>query len=459
MSGQPNILGNAATPGVTGNSESLAGYTSMLGEHGFEWNSNEFFLIIGVIPEHCPWLIHVSIVYPELPEFLMKALSVMKTLGISFRIPKDSRTAQQLMSGKLGLPQFGKMITLFPLTEQHAVEAADVLISLSDGFKGPVIPHVPPLGGLVYAQYAGKVEFRPQLWPFHQPIPKPPSIQKVFLSRYKIIRTIKPDIKGDVYLGRYVKALFRVPKCIIKEGRRYMWTDAGRRDMSDRLRWQEQLQRELSNIVNVPQVIAFFTDNDNTYLVMEFIKGRSLEQVVKTIYNGQSWSVLNRKNKARLLDLLLGVVEIVQRLHQNGYIHRDLTPVNFLMEKSGRLVMIDLELAYSTKNGFPDPPFGNGTRGFMSPEQHDRQKPTVFEDIYGLGGMMTVFFTNLAPIEINKETCIADPEKLKVLIGNEDIANLISACYEQEPGHRPTVQKIKTVILKERANLERAILK
>src|ERR1700748_924178 len=102
---------------------------------------------------------------------------------------------------------------------------------------------------------------------------------------------------------------------------------------------------------------------------MEFIEGPSLRQIIDHIFKGNTWFNLSIESRLILLDYLLQVIHMLEELHKKGYVHRDLTPNNFLLRKNKRLVFIDLELSFSIKNQKPLPPFQLGTYGFMSPEQ------------------------------------------------------------------------------------------
>jgi hypothetical protein len=143
---------------------------------------------------------------------------------------------------------------------------------------------------------------------------------------------------------------------------------------------------------------------------------------------------------------LLTIIDAASRLHEAGYIHRDLTPGNFLIDRKGNITLIDVELAYCVRTGIPDPPFGVGTPGFYSPEQELGLIPTVKEDVYGLGALLIAVFVGITPDKFD----VSDPEelaqRLDLFIRNSSVVNLIRNCLDADPEKRPTVDGIQTTL-------------
>jgi len=179
---------------------------------------------------------------------------------------------------------------------------------------------------------------------------------------------------------------------------------------------------------------------------MEFVKGMPLEELIMKKFRLNRWKNLSLPDRLSLIDLALSIVTIVETLHCLGYVHRDLTPVNFIVDRKGRMFLIDMEMAYSIGKKQPTPPFGMGTQGFMSPEQISQIEPTVFEDVYGLGALFTLFFTGfpIAKFDSLDETLLEG--HLSYLASDTLISKMISACLSPDPSKRPRLEEIREAV-------------
>jgi serine/threonine protein kinase len=187
-------------------------------------------------------------------------------------------------------------------------------------------------------------------WPFNTITAyQIPEKKTLLLDKYKTIKTLKEDAKGNVTKALWLKKWYSIKPCIIREGRLGMLADAQGRDMSDRLVWQYEINQDLRATGIVPEVYDLFEENGNMYMTMSYIKGISLDQSIRDIYQSRIWEDLSKRQQLLLLDCAEKLVESIIGLHKHGYIHRDISHRNFLVRKDGSLVMIDLELAFSEK--------------------------------------------------------------------------------------------------------------
>lgn len=424
-------------------------YVSLIEENGIGVTTNEIFLTAGQIPEDVSWVLHISVILPQVETLLFRLLPLFKSSEVVFSMPKNTECATIILYGILGYEQFAKVMTIYPTDNKQAVWLVTEIQKCTGDLRGPIIPTAAPLGGVLYTQYFGKIPFEESLWPFSTKIPHPiTQHKKKFFGKYMIIDTLKPDLKGDVFKGIYLERLWRPRKCVIKQGRANMWTDEKSREIGDRLHWQKEIQEKLQGIVRLPKAIDLFKADGHTYLVMEFIDAIQFESWVKQVYSQRKWPQLNSLEQEQLVGYLIRIVEIVAKLHQHGFIHRDVTPANFMLNRKDEIVLIDMELAYSMTTNYPDPPFGNGTYGFMSQEQLRHEKPTVKEDIFGLGGMMVYFFTGEAPEKFNYQFPDALLDEILKYKVPETIAKTVKQCYSLNPDERPTTEDIREALLR-----------
>ncbi len=167
---------------------------------------------------------------------------------------------------------------------------------------------------------------------------------------------LKNDAKGRVMKCIRLNG-FRVQWCIIKEANHDVCADAEGRDVRDRLKWQYELQTDLQGKVRVPVVYEYFEMNGNTFLAMEYVRGKLFIDVVNEVFNVLPWQDLPVAKKLYLIKCMASVVDVIGTLHQNGYVHRDINPMNFILDKKNAAIPIDLELAYSVKRNRPVKPF------------------------------------------------------------------------------------------------------
>jgi formylglycine-generating enzyme required for sulfatase activity len=141
--------------------------------------------------------------------------------------------------------------------------------------------------------------------------------------------------------------------------------------------FNQEAQRlyELGKHPQIPELISFFEQDGQLYLVQQFIDGQNL---VEELQQGT-------KTEAQVREILTELLPILQFIHENGVIHRDIKPDNIMRRRDGKLILIDFGVA---KEFVPNATLKSGTivgtPGYAPMEQM-LGKVVPATDIYSLG--------------------------------------------------------------------------
>ena len=214
--------------------------------------------------------------------------------------------------------------------------------------------------------------------------------------RYKILKHLGSGGFGQTYLAEdaYIpdNAL-----CVVKHLKPQA-SDPFTLQTSRRLFDSEaRILNKLGNHAQIPRLLAHFEENQEFYLVQEFVEGHDLSQ---EIFIGQQYS------EPEVLKLVWDILEVLTFVHQNHAIHRDLKPSNIMRRvQDGKLVLIDFGAVKQISTQIMSPPgqtqrsVAIGTRGFAAPELLCG-KPHLASDIYGIGMIGIQALTGVFPLDL-----------------------------------------------------------
>jgi serine/threonine protein kinase len=165
------------------------------------------------------------------------------------------------------------------------------------------------------------------------------------------------------------------PYCVIKQFHGKGFDDAAK--AKELFHREAELQEKLGKHPQIPELLALCPQNSYLYLVQEFIDGCSLNQELKeksTFSEDKIWQLLN--------DLL----PILQFVHANQVIHRDVKPDNIIRHSADdKLFLVDFGIAkLATEAILVKTGTVIGIEGYTAPEQHEG-KPHFASDLYSLG--------------------------------------------------------------------------
>jgi serine/threonine protein kinase len=216
-------------------------------------------------------------------------------------------------------------------------------------------------------------------------------IGKILRQRYQIIKQLGAGGFGETYLAEDLDIpVTPKPVCVVK---RLKPTEIDK----DSIRLFEQEAQILyklgQNHDQIPKLYAYFQEDEDFYLIQEFIEGKDLSN---EICPGKKLS------EAEVIQLLRDVLEILVYIHDNRVIHRDIKPANIMRRKDGRLVLIDfgaikqINTTIAMKSDYTTRTILIGTQGYIPIEQAIG-KPKFSSDIYALGMTAIQALIDLSP--------------------------------------------------------------
>jgi len=139
---------------------------------------------------------------------------------------------------------------------------------------------------------------------------------------------------------------------------------------------------------NVVNVYDQGQDADMAYLVMEYLPGITLRDLLKDY---------GRLTSEQTIDILEAVLSGLAAAHKAGIVHRDLKPENVLLADDGRIKIGDFGLARAANNNTATGQALLGTIAYLSPELVTRGIADARSDIYALGIMTYEMLTGEQP--------------------------------------------------------------
>ncbi|KAK8845191.1 hypothetical protein M9Y10_021373 [Tritrichomonas musculus] len=180
----------------------------------------------------------------------------------------------------------------------------------------------------------------------------------------------------------------------------------------------------------IPKFYGIGKKNKEELLLVEYIKGSSLDKI--------SEMKLNKEEKMSIIYELLIVIEY---LHLNGFIYRDLKPDNFIIDESKTLVLIDFDRMLTKDD---EQITKNFCSMYIAPEIFESERYSYEVDIYSIG--LIIYFIIMekeAPKELYERNIFDD-------FNDEfsELGKLCEKCINIEGSNRPTIDEIIINFLK-----------
>ena len=221
---------------------------------------------------------------------------------------------------------------------------------------------------------------------------------------------------------------------------------------------RRRFEREAKSVAalqhpNIVQVFRFGQLPDGTpYLVMRFVKGRTMEERLKA--EGRLPSDLARS-------VLAEVTSALAAAHARGIVHRDVRPANVLWDtEAEQAYLTDFGIAAILETSGEDATritkTGQmvGDPRYLSPEQLRDEQLTELADMYTVGILGYELYTGDGPYEARSNTdwitahLTQEPKDLRRMRPDipEDVADLLRRCLNREPKHRPSAADASRIL-------------
>jgi len=209
------------------------------------------------------------------------------------------------------------------------------------------------------------------------------------VAAYTLIEPLGEGGMGSVWLAERSDGVFqqKVAVKLLRGG-------AHHATWHERFLKERQLLASLQHPSIVHVIDAGRTDDDEPFLVMEFVRGEPIDAYAA------------RQSIADRLSLFLKVCEGVSHAHSRLVIHRDLKPSNILVDQSGQPKLLDFGIAKLLDEG------GDSTRtlervmtpSYASPEQFHGGTQTTATDVYSLGAVLYRLLTGRTPYDLTRRS-------------------------------------------------------
>jgi len=230
-------------------------------------------------------------------------------------------------------------------------------------------------------------------------MPVPIKTGTVLRSRYQVNKIIGQGGMGCIYLAEDLRLEGRL--CAVKE---VEYDRALPEEMI--LEARNQFQREATILArldhpNLPKVSDFFSVRDRDYLVMDFVPGKDLRQLIMEARQEKTFIP-----EEKVLDWAKQIADALKYLHsqENPILHRDIKPSNLKLTPNGFVKLVDFGLVKMLAPGEVTITVlqGQGTALYTPLEQYggDSGHTDARSDIYAFGGTLYHLLTNEPPVNV-----------------------------------------------------------
>ncbi len=223
------------------------------------------------------------------------------------------------------------------------------------------------------------------------------TIPRLLSDRYELGKTLGYGGMSEVHRGRDVRLGRDVAVKVL------------RADLARDPQFQHRFRREAQNAaaLNHPAIVAVYDTGETVsdygplpYIVMEFVDGRTLRDIVKTE---------GPMDEQRAMETMADVCAALDFSHRNGIIHRDVKPANVMINNGGAVKVMDFGIARALADGqgVTQTAAVVGTAQYLSPEQARGELVDARSDVYAAGCVLYELTTGEPPFTGDSPVAVA----------------------------------------------------
>ncbi len=261
------------------------------------------------------------------------------------------------------------------------------------------------------------------------------------LRQYRIVKKLGTGGMGTVFLGRddvsgQQVAIKALPAALARD-----------KAIRDRFTQEARALAALDH-PNIVPLVTFAADGDDRFLVMKYVEGKNLDDVLGEVGH------MSHDKAQYVFEKLVSALGYA---HARGVIHRDIKPANVVLSPEGHVTLVDFGIA-KQEEGVKLTQTGMlmGTPQYMSPEQISGQGVDGRSDLYAAGLILFEMLTGQPPFTGEKtfavlrahvEAQVPDPVQLRGEDIPKPLLGVIDALLQKDPNKRPQTAEDALLLL------------
>lgn len=235
------------------------------------------------------------------------------------------------------------------------------------------------------------------------------SKDKIIRDQYRIEKILGKGASAVVYLAEDLDNKRNVALKVQNENEEFS-------NMDKRFRLEAETLLSL-NHPNIVETYDFFTFEDRRVLVMEYIRGKTIDKVI------EERNFISNKDTVKYA---IQIFEALKKIHSKGIMHRDLKPANIVLNLENKIKLMDFGIVQaSTNQDLTKQASIIGTIQYLAPEIFKGEKASPVSEIFSVGVLMYKMLTGVVPFygvnheDTARQILLKEPERISRL--NPDI--------------------------------------